>query len=419
MSILKFPNKIQYIHNKDFKTIIIKVMFPFDNTLENIALNAMLPPMLNYMTKNYPNEEDLVLEKKKRYILSCSIYRNTIGECGSLCYEFTIPDKTCLKENYFDKQFELMEEIIYNPKITNNKFDELDYERELKNTKLGLDSVDKKMRAYQHTKLINLVDDEGYLSLSLYNNKEKLDEVNTSNLYDYYKDVISHTPFIFVFGDLDEDEFNKLFNKYIIKSKDKEIIGDYRYDYFLTSYKDKYSYYHENSDFKDSALSVVYKIKDFNEDDFKYLFLVRGILDSLSTRVLDNKLRGEHDLVYGSRCNIYKRYGLLEITTYINKNNKDLVFEKILEVMEDIKNEDFIAPLLDNVIDGERISLLKRLDQKYVIFDDYILNYLGLEIDRDLLYKMFLKVKAKDIVNFLDRFIIDTVYFLEEGDNND
>ena len=419
MSILKFPNKIQYIHNKDFKTIIIKVMFPFDNSLENIAYNAMLPPMLSYMTKNYPNEEDLVLEKKKRYILSGSIYRNTIGECGTLCYEFTIPDKSCLKENYFDKQFELMEEIIYNPKITNNKFDELDFERELKNTKLGLDGIDKKMRAYQHTKLINLVDDEGYLSLSLYNNQEKLDEVNTSNLYDYYKDVISHTPFIFVFGNLDEDEFNRLFNKYIIKSKDKEIIGEYRYDYFLTNYKDKYSYYHEKSDFKDSALSVVYKIKDFSNDDFKYLFLVRGILDSLSTRVLDNKLRGEHDLVYGSRCNMYKRYGLFEITTYINKNNKDLVFEKILEVMEDIKNEEFITPLLDNVIDGERISLLKKKDQKYVIFDDYILYYLGLEIDRDELYNMFLNVKAKDIVKFLDRFIIDTVYFLEEGDNND
>ena len=27
------------------------------------------------------------------------------------------------KEYYFDKQFELMEEIIYNPKVNNNSFD--------------------------------------------------------------------------------------------------------------------------------------------------------------------------------------------------------------------------------------------------------------------------------------------------------
>ena len=419
MSILKFPNKIQYIHNKDFKTIIIKIMFPFDNTVENIALNAMLPPMLSFMTKNYPNEEDLVIEKRKRYILSSTIYKNTIGPNGCLCYEFTIPDKSCLKENYLDKQFELMEEIIYNPKVNNNCFDELDFERELKNTNLGLDSIDNKMRSYQHRKLLNLVDDQGLLSLSLYNNRDKLDEVNTNNLYEYYKKVISNTPFIFVFGNLDEDEFNKLFDKYIIKSKDKEIIVDAKYDNYLTNYKDNYTYYEEKKDYKDSSLSVVYKIKDYSVKDNKYLFLVRGILDSLSTRLLDGKLRGEHDLVYGSGCSIYKHYGLFCITTFINKNNKDLVFEKILEVMEDIKNEEYIAPLLDKVVEGERISLLKKQDQKYVIFDDYIFSYLGLEMNRDDLYKEFLKVKAKDIVNFLNRFIIDTVYYLEEGDNND
>ena len=236
MSILKFPNKIQYIHNKDFKTIIIKIMFPFDNTVENIALNAMLPPMLSFMTKNYPNEEDLVIEKRKRYILSSTIYKNIIGPNGCLCYEFTIPDKSCLKENYLDKQFELMEEIIYNPKVNNNCFDELDFERELKNTNLGLDSIDNKMRSYQHFKLLNLVDDQGLLSLSLYNNREKLDEVNTSNLYEYYKKVISNTPFIFVFGNLDEDEFNNLFDKYIIKKPLNLIIFQSLYTSFFGFY---------------------------------------------------------------------------------------------------------------------------------------------------------------------------------------
>ena len=419
MSILKFPNKINYIHNNDFKTIIIKIMFPFDNTKENIGFNTMLPQMLSYVTKNYPNEDDLLLEKKKRYLLMSHIYNNTIGPNGCLCYEFAIPDKTCLKNNYFDKQFELMEEIIYNPKVNNNKFDDTNYERELKNTLLDLDGIDKNMRSYRRNKLINLVDDQGILSLNIYNNREKLDEVNTSNLYEYYKNIISGTPFIFVFGNVDEDDFNKLFNKYIINSKDKEIIIDEKYDNYLTNYKDKYNYYEEKKDFKDSALSIVYKIKDYNKDDIKYLFLVRGILDSLSTRVLDNKLRGEHNLVYGSTCNIYKHYGLFEIVTYINKDNKDLVFEKILEVMDEIKDEEYITPLIKKVIDGERISLLKRLDLKYGLFDDYVYSYLGLEVNRDELYKMFLDVKASEVIEFLNRFIMDTVYFLEEGDNND
>ena len=34
MGILKFNNKINYIHNKDFKTIIIRVMFPYTEKKE-------------------------------------------------------------------------------------------------------------------------------------------------------------------------------------------------------------------------------------------------------------------------------------------------------------------------------------------------------------------------------------------------
>ena len=419
MSILKFPNKIQYLHNNDFKTIIIKIMFPIDFTKENIALNAMLPQMLSYMTKNYPNEEDLVLEKKKRCLIGSNIYNYSVGTNGCLCYEFVIPDSTCLNNNLFDSQFELMEEIIYNPKIINDQFDLDDYERELKNTKLGLDSIDKNMRSYQHTKLINLVDDQGILSLSLYNYKQYLDKVNTSNLYDYYKEVIKRTPFIFVFGNIDENIFNKLFYKYIIKSNKKNIIVKGNYDNYLNNYRDVYQYYEEKKDFKDSALSIVYKIRNYNKNDGLYLRIVSSIMNSMSTRVLDNKLRGDHDLVYGSRCSIYRHYGLFEITTFINKDNKDMVLEKIFEVMDELKNIDYITPLLDRIIEGERISLLKMLDLKYSLFDDYIFSYLDLDIKKTDFYHKLLDVKPIDIINFLNRFVVDTIYYLEEGDSND
>ena len=419
MSILKFNNKVHYIHNSDFKTILIKIMFPFEITKENLAFNTMLPPMLSYMTKNYPNEQDLIMEKKKRYLLSSYIYNSSIGLNGFLCYDFTLPDNSCLNDNYFESQFELMEEIIYNPKVINNSFDKTEFERELKNLELGLDSIDKNMRSYQHTKLLNLIDDEGILSLSLYNNRDLIENVNASNLYDYYKSIIKNTPFIFVFGDLEEDEFNKLFNKYIIKNNKKEIIINDHYNNYLNNYKKEYSYYEEKKDFKDSSLSVVYKIKDFDKDDIKYLYVVKGILNSLSTRLLDNKLRDKHDLVYGSRCCSFKHYGLFEITAFINKNNKNLVFEKILEVMNEIKNEEYIKPFIDKVIEGERISLLKRKDLKYGLFDDFIFDYLKINISKNELYKSLLNIKSSEVVNFINRFIIDTVYFLEEGDNND
>ena len=171
--------------------------------------------------------------------------------------------------------------------------------------------------------------------------------------------------------------------------------------------------------FKDSSLSVVYKIRDYSIDDDKYLYIVNGLMNSLSTRLLNKKLRDENDLVYNSRAGIYRHYGLFEVTALIHKDAKDIVFEKILEVMNDLLNEDYIEDLIKKVVDGERINQLRKLDSKYRLFDDYIFNYLGLDIDDQELYKMFLEIKPIDIVNFVKRFVIDTVYLLKEGDNND
>ena len=419
MGILKFNNKINYIHNKDFKTIIIRVMFPYTEKKEELALNELLCPLLSFTTKNYPTEDSLTMEKQKKYLLRSSIIRESVGDGCCLCYQFLIPDSSCLKDNIFEEQFKLMEEIIYNPNVNNNEFDINEFEREKTNLIHGLDSIDKNMRPYQHHKLINLVDDEGLLSQNIYNNRDLIDKVNTRNLYKHYKNIIKNTPFIFVFGNYDEDEMNRLFNKYIIKSKDKNIIIDCNYDNYLTKYKDKYDYYEEDSNFRDSSLSVVYKIRDFCKDDYKYLIMLKLILTALPTRVLDSKLRDENDLVYGSNCGIYKHYGLFEITTYINKNNKDRVFEKILEIFDDLKDEKYVNELINKILEFKRISMIKQKDLKYSLFNDYIFSYLKIEFNQDDLYKLFLDIKAKDIKEFLDRFVIDTVYFLKEGDHND
>ena len=87
--------------------------------------------------------------------------------------------------------------------------------------------------------------------------------------------------------------------------------------------------------------------------------------------------------------------------------------------MNEIKNEEYIKPFIDKVIEGERISLLKRKDLKYGLFDDFIFDYLKINISKNELYKSLLNIKSSEVVNFINRFIIDTVYFLEEGDNND
>jgi predicted Zn-dependent peptidase len=114
--------------------------------------------------------------------------------------------------------------------------------------------------------------------------------------------------------------------------KNKEVSFNEDYSHFLEPRKEVFVV-NEKSEFKDSALSLVYKVKDMSEDDFTKLNIVSNLLSSMSCRLLQKVLRDEFELVYSASSCCHMRSGVLEITAYINKNNKDLVIEKIKEIV--------------------------------------------------------------------------------------
>lgn len=101
----------------------------------------------------------------------------------------------------------------------------------------------------------------------------------------------------------------------------------------------------------------------------------------------------------------------------INKDNLDLVKMKILEVINDLKNEKIVAPLLENIKERKRLNLLRMLDDKYSLLGDFIVEDLGYDDTNLEFYNKVKEVTAKDISNFIDRLILDTIYFLKEEEH--
>ena len=153
------------------------------------------------------------------------------------------------------------------------------------------------------------------------------------------------------------------------------------------------------------------------EDDIIYLGLIKSLLNSLSSRLLDKKLRDENDLIYSSKVISYDRFGSFEITALINKKNVELDKMKIQEVLEDLKNVELVTPLLENIKERKRLNLLRMLDDKFALLSDFIVQDLGFDDTIEELYNKSLKVTAEDIAKFIDRLVLDTVYFLKEEEH--
>ena len=172
----------------------------------------------------------------------------------------------------------------------------------------------------------------------------------------------------------------------------------------------------EQSDFNNSILAFNYKVKDMKEDDEIYLAVIRNLLSSSSSRILYKKLRDENDLVYNTMAEVTSKFGLITIYAAINDNNFDLVKEKILEAMKELKKKDIINKGLNNIKEKERVGLLRLLDNKSSLFYDYIKDCLNLDYTSSEYYEKLIKIKYEDIINFVDRLVLDSIYYLKEKD---
>lgn len=415
---LNVSKKPIIIQNSDFQTIIVRVMFPCFEDDNNIIKLTLLPNLLMYMNNKYPTEEEFNLNRKKNYILSMGCSKMVVGENACLCFSMVIPDVKNLGFDNLDSQFEFFREMIYNPKVVDQGLDPFEVEREKKNLLLGVENGMKKIKTYQAVKGLELIDDKGILSRSFFNHADLVHEVTPKNLYEFYLGIIkAYKPFVFVFGNCDEKRISNLVEKYILKDcKGLEDV-DKKYNNFLTPASSKPKMVNEKSHFKDSTVSLYYKVKDMKEDDFNFLSLVKSLLTSQSSRMLNKKLRDENNLVYSSRAISYPGFGVLEITAYISKDNKDITIEKIKEVIEDIKNPEVIRDYLENIKERRRISLIKSLDDKFSLLNDQVLE--TLEIDKNMQdsYLEIKKITAEEVSSFTKRLVLDTVYFIEEGNH--
>ena len=114
---IKIPKKPIIVKNKDFQTIIVRVLFPYQEVEDELAKFTLLPNLLIFMNNKYNTEEEFQKQKKKNYILSTSCSRLTIGTTAFLCFSMIIPDTNSLGFDNLENQFEFFKKFFTTQKL--------------------------------------------------------------------------------------------------------------------------------------------------------------------------------------------------------------------------------------------------------------------------------------------------------------
>lgn len=416
MSKLKFSSKPYIIKSNKYSTIEFVLIFPCSYEKKDIFNSMMLKQLLLNSSSKYKTEEKYLKEYQKNMIIKQSLSINKYNK--NLYFEFhlLVPDPQKVKNYDLESAFEFFIDTIYHPNIENNEFDNYCFKREKEYLKKYiLNSLkDIKTKAYQS--FLNIVDDKGTLKDNIYNNMNLIENTNPRNLYKYYqKNILNNTPIIIIYGNVNES-INNLINKYINISNN-EIIIDKNYDSFLKPFNEM-KIIEESSEYSQSVLYIAYKVKNMKQKDKIYLDIMEDIISYGSNRLLFKELRLNKKLVYSCNVKNKKRSGMLVISSYINNKSKDDTIRGVERVIKLLKDKENLCEYMDKLIGDIKCELIRSKDSRIKPLNDFIIEKFKLNLTVDKLLKKYKEIKIDEILEFLDRLQLDTVYFLR-GEIND
>lgn len=400
-----------------FKTIRMEIMFRNNIDPENIVKRTMLFELLLESSEYYKTKRDLILKCEELY--NANIYAETmkVGNEVVSVINYEILDPKYTDDLDLDEALKLPFDIIFNPDINENEFNEERLETIRIRSLAELDALKEEPNKYAIAESLKAMDRESVSSINILGDKDSINRVNKSNIFDEYMNILEHDYIdIYVIGDIDSNKIIDIVNKY---------------QHFNTIKHHEVSLYVDNK--VRSRVNKVEAKEDLTQSQLIYIMNLIGLTDFETSYVshifnhilggnsLDSKLyknlRNDNSLCYSVSSKYSKYDRLMMISTSIDKDNiklsKRLIEDSIKSMRTSITEEE-VDKARQAIVNAIKVSL----DSEHQIISNYFFNEIA---DLDLVDKRleeYSKVTKEDVINMAKKIKINTIYVLE-GDQNE
>jgi len=335
----------------------------------SITCNCLLANLLVTKTKNYPNRKAFKSYLKDLYDMKVKSHSANYGETYSMAFSVNSLNKkyTLNNENLLEKQFEVLNEILYNPLANENEF-ENDYFNEMKNDyKEGLIDALNYKEVVVKKKINDILGKDSKLFEMSNGYLDELETLDNKEVFAKYKQMNENCKLVIVVGEIDFDEVVKYANKYLtVKSSRNERV------YYHKNLMKKYDDYSFDSKFSQSSIGVLFDIDIYFNDD---LYYAMRLFTEMFNYYLFKIVREENNFCYSIYASYYGSRGLCYLQSNIDSKNYEMTLKLINDIINDLKGE---------------------LDSKVVkICKDKLIN--GIKKEEDSSLKIIMNEVVKDV----------------------
>lgn len=407
------------INTNKFKTNLIAVFLTTTLNKENVTKNALISSVLRRGSKNMPTQEQISKQMENMYGASFDCGLDKTGNNQVLkFYLESINDNFLINknENLLEKSIEKILEIVFNPNIENNRFIESYVEQEketIKNIIKG--KVDNKAR-YAMDRCIEEMYGLSGFGLYKYGYIEDLEQINSENLFNYYKKLINECKIdIFVSGIVDEETV-----KIIKENENIENLCQRKPVYEPTKLEKKQMPEEENittesMEVAQGKLVVGLDIDIENEEEKYNVLIYNTILGGSANSKLFQNVREKAHLAYVASSAYIRHKNNIFINCGIDISNYSKTLDLVKEQIEKMKNGEFTEEETENA-KKVIISGIKSINDEQ---DSEITYYFGQELSNNEVsleeyIKKIEKITKQDVLKIAGKVYINTIYFLKD-----
>lgn len=418
--------KVHLIKNDNFKTDFTVVFLTIPLEKENITKNALIPAILRSGSHKYETYQKISEELEMLYGASFDCGIDKTGD--NLVLKFYIES---INDNYLpqinnnlEKVLEILLDIIFDPKVTNDEFEAEYIEIEKRNLEMIIKAQKDDKDQYAYDRCINIMYNNSGYGLSKYGNLEDLQAINSHNLYEQYKQLIDNAKIdIIISGDYEEEKIlNYVETNELIKELNprKEKININKYSTEIKDKKDKANEINEELDIVQGKLVIGLDILPNELGDFRFIsILYNAIFGNGVSSKLFQIVREKESLAYTAKSEYIAQKNNIFIRCGIECQNYEKATELIKKLLEDMKNGEFseedITKAKDYILAGVD-AINEEQDSQILFLFGQELTKMPLTIEEHK--NNIQKVTKEQIVEFANKIQLNTIYFLKNGGNN-
>lgn len=405
---------IYTIKTNKFKNCHMEITFYDNAKKEELALRNFLVDMLCHSSKKYPKRKDIVIKLEELYQSYFYGVSSKVGNMvmSSFIFDFLNPEYIT-EDKFLQSALKLPFEIIENPNIINNSFDERTFKIIKKRILADIDALKENPSNYAFRRALINMDKDSITASSVLGTKEEVEAITPESLFSYYEKFYKNSLCnIYIIGDLDMEEVVKV----IEKTFHNNCLKNHRVEAFVENKtRKKELNVKEEGDFSQSNLVLGFNLDKLTKEEmFTTLYFFDEVLCSggLKSKIY-NALREENQLCYSVSSVNAKYDNMYYVYVGLDSKNVPLAVKLIKKCVKDMASGKISEEELNMAKRQLETSLDVVMDNQNSLINNYTFHTIvGTPLFEEL-KEAYKKITIKDLKNLGKKLKLNFVYELQ------